>query len=106
MTVPQRTAEQRADALTAAVAARQERARLKAALKAREITVLEVLDGAPDNPLWGGLRVLWLLECVPGIGAVRAERALANAQIAASRRVRGLGERQRAALVAALGGGG
>jgi hypothetical protein len=105
VSVPQRTAEQRADALTAALAARRERSRLKAALKARDLTVLDVLEGAPRNPLWGGLKVLWLLECVPGVGSVRAERILATVQIAPSRRVQGLGERQRAALIVALGGG-
>ena len=104
MSVPQRTAEQRADALTAAMAARRERSRLRAALRSREVSVLDVLEGAPDNPLWGGLKVIWLLECVPGIGAVRAERVMAGARIAPSRRVQGLGERQRAALIAALGG--
>ncbi len=44
----------------------------------------------------------WLLECVPGIGAVRAERIMTALQIAPSRRVQGLGERQRAALLEEL----
>ncbi len=105
MSVPVRSAEQRADALSAAITARQERSRLRAALKAREVSAVEVIEGAPANPLWGGLRVSWLLECVPGIGEVRADRMMTTLQIARSRRVQGLGERQRAALIQELGGG-
>jgi transposase len=103
MTVPARTDQQRAAALTAALAARQERSRLRAALKAREVTAVDVLDGAEANPLWAGLRVSWLLESLPGVGEVRAARIMSDLRIAPSRRVQGLGERQRAALVAELG---
>jgi hypothetical protein len=102
VSVPVRSDAQRADALVAALAARQERARLRSALKSRELTAVDVIEGAPGNPLWGGVRVSWLLECVPGIGSVRAERIMATLQIAPSRRVQGLGDRQRAALLTEL----
>ena len=103
MSVPTRSAEQRADALAAAMAARQERSRLRAALKSREIDAVDVILGAPDNPVWAGVKVSWLLECVPGIGEVRADRIMTTLRIARSRRVQGLGERQRNALLAELG---
>lgn len=103
MSVPTRSPEQRSDALAAALAARQERARLRSALKARSLTVAEVISGSADNPVWAAVRVSWLLESVPGIGSVRAERLMADLHIAPSRRVQGLGERQRAALIDALG---
>ncbi len=102
MTAPARSPEERSTALAAALAARHERARLRAALKAREVSPRTVIDGAEDNPLWAQLKVSWLLECLPGIGAVRADRILADVQIAPSRRIRGLGVRQRAALMAEL----
>jgi hypothetical protein len=102
VSVPVRSDAQRADALAAALAVRRERARLRSALKSRELTAPDVIEGATGNPLWGGVRVSWLLECVPGIGSVRAERIMATLQIAPSRRVQGLGERQRAALLAEL----
>jgi hypothetical protein len=105
MSVPVRSDEQRADALAAALAARRERSRLRAALKDREVTAVDVIAGSEANPLWGGLKVAWLLECVPGIGAVRADRIMTTLHIAPSRRVQGLGDRQRAALIAELGGG-
>jgi len=68
------------------------------------VSAIDVIRGAEDNPTWGGLKVTWLLECVPGIGAVRAERIMTSLRIAPSRRIQGLGERQRAALIAELGG--
>ena len=103
MSIPTRSPEQRSDALAAALAARQERARLRAALKDRSLTVADVISGSAGNPVWAAVRVSWLLEGVPGIGCVRAERLMADLHIAPSRRVQGLGERQRAALIAALG---
>ena len=102
MTVPERTAEQRAQALQAAIAARRLRSELRAALKEGRITAVDVVRGADDNPVWAGLRVRWLLECVPRIGPVRAERIMADLRIAPSRRVQGLGEHQRAGLLAVL----
>jgi hypothetical protein len=102
VSVPVRSDAQRADALASALAARQERSRLRAALKSRDLTATDVIEGAPGNPLWAGVKVSWLLECVPGIGSVRAERIMTTLQIAPSRRVQGLGDRQRAALLEEL----
>ncbi|MDO8310242.1 MAG: integration host factor, actinobacterial type [Actinomycetota bacterium] len=102
MSVPERTPDQRSAALAVALAARQERARLRERLKRREVTGLEVLEGAGTREEWAALRVTWLLESLPGIGAVRADRLLDALGIARSRRIRGLGERQRAALLAEL----
>ena len=102
MSAPDRSPEQRTEALEAALAVRQERARLRAALKSRAVSPVTVIEQADDNPLWANLKVAWLLECLPGIGAVRADRILADVQIAPSRRIQGLGIRQRAALVAEL----
>lgn len=102
MTIPARTSEQRADALHAALAARTERARLRVALKERTISGVDVIEGAADNRLWAALKVTWLLESLPGVGEMRAERMLDALQIARSRRIQGLGSRQRVALVDAL----
>jgi hypothetical protein len=102
MTTPVRSAAQRADALAAAMAARHERARLRGALKCRELSAADVVTGADGNPLWASLKVSWLLECLPGVGAVRAERLMASLNIAPSRRIQGLGVRQRAALLGEL----
>lgn len=100
---PARTDEERSAALAKALATRQERARVRAALRERSLRPVDVLLGAADQPMWGALRVSWLLEAVPGIGPVRAGRIMDSVGIAPSRRIQGLGERQRAALVELLG---
>lgn len=100
--VPARTAEQRADALTTALIARRERARIRAAIVAGELSVAEVMAGAEDNAVWAALPVAWLLECIPGVGGIRAAQLMAGARIARTRRVRGLGVRQRATLLRSL----
>jgi len=102
VSVPARTEEQRTAALHAALAARTARARLRLELKDRRLNGVDVIEGAAGNPLWAALRVTWLLGCLPGVGEVRAERMLASAGIAPSRRIQGLGSRQRAALIHAL----
>jgi hypothetical protein len=104
MTAPIRTEAQRSAALEAAMATRQERARLRGALKSREVSGVEVLMGADGNALWANLKVTWLLESLPGVGEVRSERIMHVLQIAPSRRIQGLGVRQRAALIAELDG--
>ena len=50
MTAPERSSEQRAQALEAAMAARHERARLRLALKDRTIKGSDVVAGAVDQP--------------------------------------------------------
>jgi hypothetical protein len=104
MTVPDRTPEQRALALETAMAARQERARLREALRSREIAGVDVLSGGAENPLWSTLKVTWLLESLPGLGVARTEGIMTRLRISPSRRVQGLGPRQRAALIAELAG--
>ncbi len=102
--VPSRTDAQRAEALQRALEARRERARLRAALREGTVTAVQVIEGAAENPTWASLRVVWLLESLPRIGPVRAERIMTSLAIASSRRIQGLGDRQRAGLIAALGG--
>ncbi len=103
--IPTRTPEQRAEALAKAHATRQEKVRLRQGLKSRDITGAEVIEEAADHPIWGALKVLWLLESLPGVGPIRAERMMQTLDIAPSRRIQGLGERQRAALLARLAEG-
>ena len=45
------------------------------------------------------MRVSAVLESMPGVGKVRAQRIMEKIGISASRRVRGLGTHQRAALM-------
>lgn len=105
MTLPLLTSEQRAEALAKATAARQRRAQIKARLKHSGESLGVVLDLGERDDVVGKMRVSALLESLPGVGKVRAAQIMERLGIASSRRVRGLGAKQRAALVAEFGGG-
>ena len=62
------------------------------------MTLSEVIkDGSTDDVI-GKMKVSALLESLPGVGKVRAKQIMERLGIADSRRVRGLGANQRAAL--------
>lgn len=100
MALPQLTPEQRAAALQKAAEARRARAELKERLKRGGTTLAQVLIDAETDEALAKLRVSALLEALPGVGKVRAAALMEQFEIAASRRVKGLGERQRQALLA------
>ncbi len=102
MSAPDRTPEQRAQALAAARAVRQERALLRAALKSGATDGAALIAQSGEDDTWHGVRVRWLLESLPGIGPVRAAALMERAGIAPSRRLGGLSQRQRAAIAAAV----
>ncbi|MDP9883966.1 hypothetical protein J2W21_001460 [Sinomonas atrocyanea] len=98
------TPEERRAALGKAVEARGIRSRAKAALHSGELTVGELLAQADHDEALARLKVTEMLECLRGIGPVRARAILAALGIAPSRRLRGLGVHQRRALVDFLAG--
>jgi DNA uptake protein ComE-like DNA-binding protein len=101
---PELSPEQRAAALAKAAAARTARAELKEKLKMKAITLEEVLAKADTDETIGRLKVLSLLESLPGVGKVKARRIMEEIGISESRRVQGLGAHQRQALLSQLGG--
>ncbi|MGA0066446.1 MAG: guanylate kinase [Candidatus Nanopelagicales bacterium] len=84
-----------------ALAARRRRAEIKRQL-AEGGSVREILGLRMDDPAVGRMRARDLVEACPGIGPARATHILVDCHIAESRRLRGLGDHQVAALVAAL----
>jgi len=102
MSLPQLDPAQRRDALAKAQQARRVRAELKQMVKAGEVTLLDVLDRARDAEPLAKMRVLELLESLPNYGKAKARRLMEDLGIAESRRLRGLGERQREALLRAI----
>ena len=104
MALPQLTEEQRAAALEKAAAARKIRAELKERLKRGGTTLVDVLKQAEENEVLGKMKVSALLEALPGVGTVRAQQTMERLEIAPSRRLRGLGDRQRKALLAEFSG--
>lgn len=103
MALPQLTEEQRAAALEKAAAARRARAELKDRLKRGGTTLKEVLAQAETDEVLGKMKVSALLEAMPKVGKVRAAQIMERLEIAPSRRLRGLGDRQRKALLAEFG---
>jgi hypothetical protein len=96
---PQLSPEDRARALEKAAAARRERADLKNRLKMGSLSLRELLDQAETNEIYGKTKVLAVLESLPGVGKVKARRAMEEVGIAETRRLRGLGKEQRAKLL-------
>jgi hypothetical protein len=100
---PSLTKEQRDAALKKAGEVRAARAELKEKLKMGSVTLADVLKGADADDVIGKLKVLSLLESLPGVGKVKARRLMEEIGISESRRVRGLGPQQRQALLEQLG---
>lgn len=105
MALPPLTPEQRQAALAKAAEARRVRAALKDRLKHSGTSLTEVLAQAETDEAIGKMKVSAVLEALPGVGRVRAQRIMERLEIAASRRVRGLGTKQRAALEREFTGG-
>ena len=93
------TPQERADALAKAAAARTTRAEAKDRLKSGKLTIADLLSAGETDDAIARMRIVELLEALPGIGRVRAAAIMEQLGIAASRRVRGLGIHQRRALV-------
>jgi hypothetical protein len=104
--LPPLTPEQRAAALEKAAASRRERAEVKNRLKHAGASISDVLHEGETNEVIGKMRVVDLLQAMPGLGKVRARQLMERLGIAESRRVRGLGTKQVAALQREFGAGG
>jgi outer membrane protein TolC len=98
MPLPTLTDEQRKQALAKAAEARKARAELKAQLKAEKTSLRDVLGKQGDDVV-GKMKVSSVLESLPGVGKVRARKIMERLDISASRRVRGLGAKQKDALL-------
>lgn len=99
MPLPTLSPEQRAAALAKAAEVRKARADLKEQLKKGEVTLANLLDRAETDDVIGKLKVATVLQALPGIGKVKALSTMEKLKIADSRRLRGLGEQQRKALL-------
>ena len=95
---PSLSPEQRQAALQKAAAARRQRAEIKDKLKMGSLTLKEFLDQAQADEVIGKMKVLAVLESLPGLGKVKARRVMEDVGISETRRVQGLGANQRTAL--------
>ena len=95
---PPLTQEQRRQALEKAAIARRNRAELKDELK-RGATSLRDLLGRTGDEIVGKMKVSAVLESLPGVGRVRARKIMERLDISESRRMRGLGAKQKENLL-------
>ncbi len=86
-------------ALEKAAAARKARAELKDKLKMGTYTLSELLQASPGDEIVAKMKVLNVLESLPGVGKVRARKVMDEVGISEARRVRGLGAQQRESLL-------
>lgn len=103
MALPPLTPEQRAAALEKAAEARRARAVIKNKLKYSQGSLKEVIEQGQQDDVVGKLKVVSLLESMPGVGKVKARAIMEEIGIAETRRVRGLGPHQSAALIERFG---
>jgi signal recognition particle GTPase len=96
---PELSPQARQAALDKAAAARRQRAELKEKLKMGSLSLKELFDQSERDEVVGKMKVLAVLESLPGVGKVRARRIMEEVDISEARRVRGLGEQQRKSLL-------
>jgi ribosomal protein S13 len=75
---------------------------LKDDLKSGRATLGELLDKAAGNDTVGKMKVLAVLESLPGTGKVKARRLMEQVGISDTRRLQGLGAKQREQLLEAI----
>ena len=95
---PSLSPDQRQAALEKAAQARRARAELKERLKMGSLTFEDLLKQAEQDEIVGKMKVLAMLESLPGLGKVKARRILDEIGISENRTLHGLGEQQRKKL--------
>ena len=101
--IPQLTTEQLKAARAAATEARRSRAALKERVRSGELTLAQALDVANEDEVLAHVKVIDLLKALPRVGDKRATLVMERYDIAANRRIRGLGRHQLAVLKAEFG---
>jgi len=100
---PSLSADQRQAALEKAATVRKQRAELKDRLKMGSVSLNELLNQGQSDEVVGKMKVLAVLQSLPGLGQVKARRVMEEVGISDTRRVQGLGEQQRRKLLEKLG---
>lgn len=98
---PRLSDEVRRAALQKAVEVRRQRSEVRVRLKDGSLSLDDLLDRVDDDMV-GKMKALVVIESLPGVGKIKARRLMADIGIAESRRLRGLGDQQRAKLLSAI----
>ena len=100
---PSLTPEQRQRALEKAGVARRQRAEVKDKLKIGSLSLGELFEatdrGDESGNMLAKLKVVSVLESLPGVGKVNAKRLLKGLDISDGRRLGGVGDKQRERLL-------
>ncbi|HST54891.1 MAG TPA: integration host factor, actinobacterial type [Solirubrobacteraceae bacterium] len=99
-TAPERSLNQRMDALARANHIRTQRAKLKRDLKSGRLSIHALLSTPPEYVETA--KVFDMLLAVPKYGRVKVNKILAHCRISPSKTIGGLSERQRSELVSLL----
>lgn len=102
MALPKLSLEEKRKALKKAQEVRSKRAKIRQNLKNGKTSILEVLANINDDVV-ARMRVVYLLESLPRIGKVKTKKIMNDIGIDETRRIQGLGNRQRQALIERLG---
>ena len=102
MALPKLSLEEKKKALKKAQEIRSKRAKIRQNLKNGKTSIREVLATINDDVV-AKMRVAYLLESLPRIGKVRTRKIMTDIGINETRRIQGLGNRQRQALLERLG---
>lgn len=98
--VPQRSPDQRRDALALANRVRAQRAKLKAQIKQGGVSIVSVIG---DPPAYlATAKVAELLRALPGYGPTKVARLLERCRVSPRTTFTGLSKRQRGDLIGAL----
>ena len=102
MALPKLSLEEKRKALKKAQEVRSKRAKIRQNLKNGKTNILEVLANINDDVV-AKMRVVYLLESLPRIGKVKTKKIMNDIGIDETRRLQGLGNRQKQALIERLG---
>ena len=102
MVLPKLSLEEKRKALKKAQEVRSKRAKIRQNLKNGKTTIREVLANINDDVV-AKMRVVYLLESLPRIGKVKTKKIMNDIGIDETRRIQGLGNRQKQALIERLG---
>lgn len=94
MAIPQLSKEQLEAARAAATDARRARAELKMQIKSGKLSLHEALTKATSDDILSRVKVVDLLRSLPRVGVTRSAEIMEQLDIAANRRIRGLGRHQ------------
>ena len=103
VTVPKLTYDDRLNALNKAKNVRAQRAELREKINTSDLSLQDVFNlGDSGNETVLRTPIRSILTAFPRIGGVRADEIMASCDVSPTRRVRGIGSRQRERLLRAM----